>query len=115
MDFRRITRPDVAVRPDLDPFVVSGAGNSRQVVGEEVTEMTRETLNRGNGLVSDINWCEKVRDHIGKMHRLSFRFDTTQSCIESHDNVRCPDWLVEVIHDAVRKKQEEMERELEEL
>ena len=77
--------------------------------------MTRETLNRGIDLVSDINWCERVRDHIGKMHRLSLRFDTTQSCIESHDSMRCPDWLVEAIREAVRKRQEEAERELAEL
>ena len=77
--------------------------------------MTRETLNEGNSLVSEIKWCETVRDHIGKMHRLSFRFDTTQSCMESHDNVRCPEWLVEAIREAVRKRQEEAERELAEL
>lgn len=77
--------------------------------------MTRETLNEGNSLVSEIKWCGAVRDHIGKMHRLSFRFDTTQSCMESHDNVRCPDWLVEAIREAVRKRQEEAERELAEL
>ena len=75
--------------------------------------MTKETLNKGNSLVSEINWCEKVRDHIGRKHRLSFRFDTTQSCIESHDSMGCPDWLLETIQDAVRKRQEEAETELE--
>lgn len=77
--------------------------------------MTNQTLNKGNSLISEIEWCKKVRYHIGNMHRLSFRFDTTQSCIESHDCVRCPDWLTEMILGAVRKRQEDAERELEEL
>ena len=77
--------------------------------------MTRELIDKGNGIISEIDWCGKVRNHIGSNHRLSLRFDTTQSCIESHDSMRCPDWLVEAIREAVRKRQEEKIKELEAL
>ena len=77
--------------------------------------MTMQTLNKGNNLVSEIEWCRKIREHIGKKQRLSFCFDTTQSCIESFDSMRCPDWLLEKIQEEVRKHQEEVETEFEEL
>lgn len=77
--------------------------------------MTIETINRANELVSDIEYCKRIRDHMGKLHRLSFRFDTTQSCMESHDSMRCPTWLRDIILDAVREYQAEVEKELEEM
>lgn len=77
--------------------------------------MTRETIKRGNDLISEISYCEQVREHVGKGRRLFLKFETTRDCIESYDSMRCPDWLVETILEAVRKRQEETERELEEL
>lgn len=77
--------------------------------------MTRAVLNEANRLADELEWCDKVRHHLGKMQRLELRFDTTRECVESHDDVRCPDWLVELIGEAVRDYQKETEKELAEL
>ena len=77
--------------------------------------MTEEVLNRANVLLSGIDWADKVIEHITYRRRLSFRFDTTRDCIESHEMMACPNWLVEIIEDAIRSKRDEWHKEFEEL
>lgn len=77
--------------------------------------MNQETVNKANNLLVSEKWCSDVITHICKKNRMSLRFDTTQSCIESYDCKSCPDWLEEIILDAVEKHREEVRKEFESL
>ena len=77
--------------------------------------MNQETVNKANNLLASEKWCSDVITHIYKNNRMSLRFDTTQSCIESYDYKSCPDWLKEIILDAVEKHREEVRKEFESL
>lgn len=77
--------------------------------------MTVETLNRASDILSDIEWAKSVLRHMAKNHRMTLRFNTTRECIESHDETRCPEWLEDVICDAVEKKKNELTQEFEKL
>lgn len=77
--------------------------------------MNQETLNKANNLLASEKWCSDVITHIYKENRMSLRFDTTQSCMESYDYKSCPDWLKDIILDAVEKYREEVRKEFAEL
>lgn len=77
--------------------------------------MNQETLNKANNLLATEKWCSDVITHIYKKNRMSLRFDTTQSCMESYDYKSCPDWLKDIILDAVEKHREEVRKEFAEL
>lgn len=77
--------------------------------------MTEEVLNRANDIVSGIKWANKILNYCGNNRRFSFRVDTTRDCIESHDNVSCPNWLRDAIRDIVSNKRKEWQEELEKL
>lgn len=77
--------------------------------------MTKETLDKAKDILNGINWADKVIEHIVYRHRLSFRFDTTRDCIENHEMMVCPNWLEEIIEDAIRSKRDEWRKEFDEL
>ena len=77
--------------------------------------MTKETLSKANVIVDELDWAEKVLYHIGHNYRLTFDFDTTKSCIESHTRRKCPDWLKDIIAESIRQKVEEWKQEFEKL
>ena len=73
--------------------------------------MNQETVNKANNLLASEKWCSDVITHIYKKNRMSLRFDTTRDCIESHDCKSCPDWLKNIILDAVEKHRETVRKE----
>ena len=75
--------------------------------------MTQELLDRCNVNRDEYQWCKRVREHY--LDRLKLRFDTTRDCIENHTDMWCPEWLNEMIFDAVKKRQEELEKEFADL
>lgn len=75
--------------------------------------MTEETLNRANDITRCIKWADKIMYHISNRNRLSFRFDTTRDCMESHDTESCPQWLVDVIENAIENKRQKWIKEFE--
>ena len=77
--------------------------------------MTEEALNRANDIVGDIKWANNILNHVGNNRRFSFRIDTTRECIESHENVSCPNWLRDEICNVVRAKRKEWQEEFDEL
>ena len=77
--------------------------------------MTKETLGRANDILNGINWADKTIEYIVRRCRLSFRFDTSRDCIESHEMMSCPNWLIEIIEDAIRSKRDEWRKEFDEL
>lgn len=77
--------------------------------------MTIEELNKANHIKDEIEWCTEVLNHICVNHKLGFRFDTTRDCIENHDYMGCPKWLLEVIEQAVRDYREQKGKEFEEI
>ena len=52
--------------------------------------MNQETVNKANNLLASEKWCSDVITYIYQKNRMSLRFDTTQSCIESYDYKSCP-------------------------
>lgn len=77
--------------------------------------MTLETLSKAKELIAEKQWCESVTRHIALNHRMHFVFDTTRECIESHDQTKCPEWLLDIIVDAINEHKEEIISEFEEL
>ena len=75
--------------------------------------MTQEKLNECNNNRAEYEWCEDVRRHY--LNRMSLRFDTTKNCIENYDYLRCPEWLKDMIFEAVKQRQEELEEEFKKL
>ena len=61
--------------------------------------MTQEKLNECNNNRAEYKWCEDVRRHY----------------IENYDNLRCPEWLKDIIFEAVKQRQEELEEEYKKL
>ena len=77
--------------------------------------MTEEKLIIVNDLFKSIKWADNILNHCGNNRRFSLRVDTTRDCIESHEIVACPNWLRDVIHDAVSDKKKEWQEEFENL
>lgn len=73
--------------------------------------MTEEKLIIVNDLFESIKWADNILNHCGNNRRFSLRVDTTRDCIENHENVVCPNWLRDVIHDAVLDKKKEWQEE----
>lgn len=77
--------------------------------------MTEEKLIIANDLFKSIKWADNILNHWGNDRRFSLRVDTTRDCIESHEMVACPNWLRDIIHDAVSDKKKEWQEEFENL
>lgn len=77
--------------------------------------MKIEKLKKGNQLLNEIDYCDQSLNHIVLNHLLSFRYDTTRDCIESHDSMYCPKWLLEVIRTAIMDYREKCRKEFESL
>lgn len=75
--------------------------------------MTEEKLKQANANRSEFEWCKKMRDNY--LHRMTFRFKWSTSCIDNSEDLRCPEWLKDMIFDEVKKRQEELEKEFVEL
>ena len=77
--------------------------------------MKEEVLNRANDIVGGIKWANNILNHCVNNRRFSLRVDTTRDCVESHEIVSCPNWLRDVIYDAVSGKKKEWQEEFENL
>ena len=63
--------------------------------------MTEEQFNRATDIKDDIDWCNDVVHHTVNNHKLTLKFTSSDSCIESTECKACPKWLVDIIENAV--------------
>lgn len=63
--------------------------------------MTDKQFNRAVEIKSGIDWCNDVVHHTANNHKLTLKFTSSDSCIESTDLKACPKWLVDIIEHAV--------------
>ena len=77
--------------------------------------MTVEELNKIKSIQSEIKWCSDILYHIAHRNTLSFRFDTTRSCIENYEYKNCPTWLLEIIEKEIRNRKNQKDKEFEEI
>lgn len=73
--------------------------------------MTEEKLKQANTNRHEYQWCKDVRGNYS--HRMKLRFDWSESCMEHHEEYPCPEWLDDLIFEAIKERQDELEKEFE--
>ena len=63
--------------------------------------MTDKQFNRAVEIKSGIDWCNSIVHHTAHNHKLTLKFTSSESCIESTDLKTCPKWLVDIVENAV--------------
>lgn len=74
-------------------------------------DMTRETVERANDIIHEIEWCERMRHHIHNLHKVDFRVTTA----DSHDILSCPDWMRDIISIAIEGREVALKHEFDQL
>ncbi len=75
--------------------------------------MTEEKFKQANANRNECQWCKDVLSNYG--HTMRIRSYWSINCKKHHEEYRCPEWLYDLIFEAIKERQEELEKEFEKL